>query len=110
MGQQTRPALDVASEVEHEIRRRSHVDRDRTSHRVTLRPASWREERGEEPRVEGAASRYEIAHHEAHRLTDLRPAREATGRVLEHRGPGDEGLDDAADDVLRGERVRHRPL
>ena len=65
--------------------------------------ASRPQERGEEPRVEGAGRGDEVAHHEAHRRTDVVAAREAPARVVEQRGPREERLDDQRDDVLGAE-------
>ena len=74
------------------------------------RVAHGREEGGEEPRVEGAGRGDEVAHHEAHRRTDVVPAREAPAGVGEQRRPGEERLDDPRDDVLRREPLAHRAV
>src|SRR5215208_3535382 len=68
------------------------------------------QERGEEPRVERALRRNEIADHEAHRLTDRPSTREAARRVLEQRGAAEEAEHEAGHGVLRAEPSRHRTV
>ena len=92
MREKGRPAQRVGRETEHELRRRGHSTEmpmvDRTADPLRA------EEGGEEPRVEGAGRRNEVADHEAHGLTDRPPALEASHGVAEQGGPGEERLDD----------------
>ena len=82
VGEQPLPALDVVGEGEDQRRRRSDVDADRGVHRSS----SWRQQRGEEARVQRAAGRDEIAHHEAHRRTDGVARCDPPGGVFEQPG------------------------
>ena len=83
VGQQPLPALDVAGERGRRGRAARDVDGDRAVHRSAAERhagASWREERGEVARVERAAGRNEIAHHETHRRTNGRCGRRPAAR------------------------------
>src|SRR5439155_9384615 len=65
------------------------------------RGQSRAEQRGEEPRIEGARGRNEVAHHEAHRLTDRWPSRKSPSGVVERPRNLEKALDEEADGILR---------
>ena len=65
---------------------------------------------GKEPPVEGAGRGDEVAHHEAHRRTDVIPFREVPRGPLEQCRPPEEREDEARNEVLAREPAAHRTL
>ena len=118
VGEEARPALDVAGEPEDELGRGGDVDRDRRAHGQPTRPVGA----GPPARAHGARSaarkRGSRARSAGTRSPMTRPtvsrssvrARQPAGGVLEQRGPAEEGLDEPAHPVLAEEPVAHRPL